>query len=395
MTWILKTCLTAVVVAVGGFTAYTFLLAPPTQGQLSADSQRLTALQNPESPPVSLGEREKVAALGRLEPKGETMDIGAPLNDRLGRLLVQQGQDVEAGDILAYLDSYAERLAERNYAEHQLRDAQARYAAETTYGQANVEEAKSRLKQFEELQPLDIQAQEAKVRQLEADLVVAKQDLERFESLRQRVVSQQDVDHQYLQVRRSQEELTSAKAGLAKLKAAYSTNLLTARAQVATAQASLVRAQTAIQLASLQQNLELAQARLDRTILRAPSRGKVLRLITHPGETTGSRPILKMGNTQQMYAVAEVYETDVGLVRVGQRARVTSAALPEALTGTVEQIGHMIAKNDILNVDPAANTDARVVEVKIQLDQSIMAERLINLQVDVLIYLTENTAGIH
>src|SRR5262249_663024 len=152
----------------------------PTQGQLPADSQRLTALQNPESLPVLLREREKIAALGRLEPQGETIDIGAPLNDRLGRLLVQQGQDVEAGDILAYLDSYAERLAERNYAEHQLRDAQARYAAETAYGQANIEEAKSRLKQLEELQPLDIQAQEAKVRQLEADLVVAKQDLERF-----------------------------------------------------------------------------------------------------------------------------------------------------------------------------------------------------------------------
>jgi len=314
------------------------------------------------------------------------------LNDRLGRLLVQQGQDVEAGDILAYLESYAERLAERNYAESQLHDAEARHAAEIAYGQASIEEAKSRLQQLEELRPLDIQAQEAKVRQLAADLVVAKQDLERFESLRQRVVSQQDVEHQRLQVHRAEEELTSAKAGLAKLKASYSTNLLTARTQVATAQASLVRAQTAIQLASLQQNLELAQARLDRTILRAPSRGKILRLITHPGETTGTRPILKLGNTQQMYAVAEVYETDVALVRVGQRATVTSPALPEALTGSVEQVGHMIAKNDVLNVDPAANTDARVVEVKIRLDHSGMAERLINLQVNVVIHLTDHIA---
>ena len=148
------------------------------------------------------------------------MDIGAPANDRLGRLLVQQGQDVEAGEILAYLDSYAERLAERNYAEHQLHDAEVRYTAVTAYGQANIEEARSRLKQLEELGPLDIQAQEAKVRQLEADLVVAKQDLARFESLRRRVVSQWDVDHQYWQVCRSREEVTSAKAGLAKLKAA-------------------------------------------------------------------------------------------------------------------------------------------------------------------------------
>ena len=392
MTWILRTCLTAVVVAVSGFTAYSLLLAPTTQGQLPADNQRPVAPQSPEGYPAARSGPEKVAALGRLEPQGETIDIGAPLNDRLGRLLVQQGQDVEAGDILAYLESYAERLAERNYAESQLHDAEARHAAEIAYGQASIEEAKSRLKQLEELRPLDLQAQEAKVRQLAADLVVAKQDLERFESLRQRVVSQQDVEHQRLQVHRAEEELTSAKAGLAKLKASYSTNLLTARTQVATAQASLVRAQTAIQLASLQQNLELAQARLDRTILRAPSQGKVLRLITHPGETTGTRPILKLGNTQQMYAVAEVYETDVALVRVGQWATVTSPALPEALTGSVEQVGHMIAKNDVLNVDPAANTDARVVEVKIRLDHSGMAERLINLQVNVVIHLTDHMA---
>src|SRR5262249_13374229 len=151
MTWILRTCLTAAVVAVSGFTAYSLLLAPTTQGQLPADSQRLTALQNPESLPVISRGQEKVAALGRLEPQGETIDIGAPVNDRLGRLLVQQGQDVEAGDILAYLESYAERLAERNYAESQLHDAEARHAAEITYGQASIEEAKTRLKQFEEL----------------------------------------------------------------------------------------------------------------------------------------------------------------------------------------------------------------------------------------------------
>ena len=52
----------------------------------------------------------------------------------------------------------------------------------------------------------------------------------------------------------------------------------------------------------------------------------------------------------------------------------------------------MIAKNDILNVDPTANTDARVVEVKIRLDSSALAARLINLQVYVFIYLTDQEA---
>src|SRR5215468_6316536 len=46
-----------------------------------------------------------------------------------------------------------------------------------------------------------------------------------------------------------------------------------------------------------------------------------------------------------MYTVAEVYETDIGLVHVGQQARVMSPALPQALHGTVELIGKTISKN--------------------------------------------------
>jgi len=64
---------------------------------------------------------------------------------------------------------------------------------------------------------------------------------------------------------------------------------------------------------------------------------------------------------------------------------VTSPALTQALTGTVERVGRIIYKNDVLSVDPAASADARVVEVWIRLDPSEAASRLTNLQVDVLI----------
>jgi len=45
----------------------------------------------------------------------------------------------------------------------------------------------------------------------------------------------------------------------------------------------------------------------------------------------------------------------------------------------------MVFKNDVLNVDPAARADARVVEVWIDLDPLPLAERLTNLTVEVLI----------
>jgi HlyD family secretion protein len=86
-----------------------------------------------------------------------------------------------------------------------------------------------------------------------------------------------------------------------------------------------------------------------------------------------------------MYAIAEVYEADIGRVRVGQQAQVTSPALPRRLVGRVERIGLKVGKKDVLSTDPVADADARVVEVEIRLEESEPAATLTNLRVDVVI----------
>jgi HlyD family secretion protein len=86
-----------------------------------------------------------------------------------------------------------------------------------------------------------------------------------------------------------------------------------------------------------------------------------------------------------MYAIAEVYETDVRRIKVGQRARVSSPALEAPLEGVVERVGMKIGKLDALSTDPAARTDARVVEVEIRLDDSEPVKNLTNLQVEIAI----------
>ena len=84
-----------------------------------------------------------------------------------------------------------------------------------------------------------------------------------------------------------------------------------------------------------------------------------------------------------MYAIAEVYETDISRVREGQQATITSPALPAPLTGRVEKVGLQVGKMDILDADPVAKTDARVVEVKIRLDDAPDSPLLTYLQVKV------------
>ena len=131
--------------------------------------------------------------------------------------------------------------------------------------------------------------------------------------------------------------------------------------------------------------LRYAEAELARSTVRAPFDGQVLEIHARTGERVGVEGILELGRTDEMYAIAEVYETDVRHVKVGQRAKVSSPALEASLEGIVERVGMKIGKLDLLSTDPAARTDARVVEVEIRLDNSEPVKRLTNLQVEVAI----------
>jgi RND family efflux transporter MFP subunit len=130
-------------------------------------------------------------------------------------------------------------------------------------------------------------------------------------------------------------------------------------------------------------DLARAQAELDACSVHAPITGRVLTVHAHPGERIGPDGILDLGNTAEMEVLAEVYETDIAAVRLGQPASVSAAALPEPLEGTVARIGLRVGKLSVFEIDPAADTDARVVEVHIRLDNDTHVASLTNLQVDV------------
>jgi HlyD family secretion protein len=88
-----------------------------------------------------------------------------------------------------------------------------------------------------------------------------------------------------------------------------------------------------------------------------------------------------------MYAIAEVYQSDVNKVHPGQKVRVTSDTIPGALQGTVERVGSQVRRQAVVNTDPSANIDSRVVEVHVVLDDasSQKAAKFTNLQVKVAI----------
>ncbi|NET73710.1 MAG: HlyD family efflux transporter periplasmic adaptor subunit [Sphaerospermopsis sp. SIO1G2] len=115
--------------------------------------------------------------------------------------------------------------------------------------------------------------------------------------------------------------------------------------------------------------LKKAQAELQLSYVKAPTAGEILKVHTKSGEVMSTNGIAEIGQTDQMFVVAEIPEDSIGKIRLGQRATITSdnGAFSGSFTGNITEIGRQIGKKDVLNTDPAADIDARVVEVKIAL----------------------------
>jgi len=297
-----------------------------------------------------------ITGLGRLEPEGGLVRIAAPSSMgtvRVNKLLVQEGSVVKLGQPLAVLDTSDRLLATAIQAEAEVREAQSRLAQVQAGAKTG-----------------DIAAAEANVARISAQLQNAQRDYERYRLLYQNgAISAADLDARRLTLETVSKELDQSNQVLRSVAEVRPTDIRQAEAQVTVAMA----------------NLQRAKAELETAVIRSPMSGRVIAIYADPGEKVGEDGLLELGNTSQMYAIAEIYETDIAKVRVGQTATITSNAFPGTITGTVDHVGLQIRKNDVLNTDPAADTDARVIEVKIKLTDSPKVAGLTNLQVNVAI----------
>jgi HlyD family secretion protein len=126
----------------------------------------------------------QVAALGRVEPAGRVVEVVPADGGRLERLLVAEGDSVEPNQVLAYLDLYDVRLAERIW-------PPANWQRPNPAGCSNclctasVQEAQTRIDQIDNPQAAAIQAQADTINSFQAQLRVAEVDLTRFQQLYQ------------------------------------------------------------------------------------------------------------------------------------------------------------------------------------------------------------------
>ncbi len=305
----------------------------------------------------------RVHALGRLEPRGTVLQISAPSGNegaRIEKLLVEEGQDVSPGDLLAVLDN-----AERREAAVLEADAR-RQAAE-----ARLDQVKAGAKTGE------IAAQAAMVARMDAELELSRKELDRMKELvKKQVVTVENFEQKQLIYDRAVLESQRAKSLLDSLKEVREVDVRLQEREVAAATAALKR----------------AEADFAATHVRSQTAGRVLKVHSYAGEKIGEQGILQLGDVRHMQAVAEVFEGDVHGITLGQPAEIQVSSSGMKLLGQVEQIGLMVARKDVLSNDPVSDTDARVLEVRIGLDPVAIekVERLSNARVEVSITLKDS-----
>jgi HlyD family secretion protein len=310
----------------------------------------------PTSPPVRVLPA-RVSALGRLAPEGEVIALAPGTGDggRVERLYVDVGERLAAGQLVAVLDAYPRR------------EAGVREAA------AKVEVAQAKLAQVQAgPKPEDVSAQESLIGRYQAELRAAERDLGRAALLlKKAAIPPQDYDDQSLKYEQARESLCQGRAQLAALKAIRRVDIKVAQTELKEAEAGLA----------------VSEADLRAAEVRSPISGRVLRVHARPGERVGNAGILDVGKVDVMHAVAEVYEQDVGKVRDGQTAKVRVPTLGALLVGRVVRKDLIVGRKVVFDNDPVADTDARVVEVRIQLapQESSQVAGLSNARVEIVI----------
>ncbi|MFN7900292.1 MAG: efflux RND transporter periplasmic adaptor subunit [Synechococcaceae cyanobacterium] len=354
----------------------------------------LSACQSkaPEPPAASVPRR--VSALGRLEPETRIRKVSVPssLNgDRVQDILVEEGEQVKKGQPLAVLNSKDSLQASLTEAEENV-----------TLARRKLDQVKAGAKQGE------IQAQVFKVQSLERKL--AGEKLAQDQNVNSKRASMQEArteakryDALFSSGGASELERdryrTRAQTSEAELNRAIETRagtLSSLSAEIESEKQKLdqVKEVRPVDVAASESELRKAIASRDKakqelafaTVL-APQDGRILKVVVQPGDKVGDAGILEMADTSRMVVTAEVYQTDIKDIRLGQGASISADGFDGHARANVYQILPQVQRQSIFAGEAGENQDQRVFQVRLRIDPTDLRERSIggasNLQVNV------------
>lgn len=367
----------------------------------------------PESktPVVESPAPQKITALGRIEPRTEIISISAPMlldSDRVMQLLVDEGDSVKAGQIIAILESQ-ERLQDNlQQAQEQVKVAEAKLeqvkagakVGEIDANAANVRKIEAqwlgdRENQRTTIQRLraqlegDIAAQKATIGKLAAEYRNAKAEFDRYEKLYQEgAISASSFDSKRLNLETSNQQLTEAKVTLERIERTGKQQIQEAKTTLvrieSTGQQQIKEARSTLNQVSEVRGVDVktaqtevdsalaavkkAQTELNQAYIRSPITGKVVKVHTRVGEQISDQGIVDLAETDRMEVIAEIYQSDIRKIREGQTATITGSAFTGEVKGKVRLIGLKVDQQDIFSNQPGENFDRKVIAVRIALN---------------------------
>ncbi len=280
---------------------------------------------------------------GRIE--AVEIDISAKIPGRVKEILVNEGDFVKAGQVLARMDT--EQLqAQRRQAEAQLQRAI-----------INVDTAKSFVAQRE----AEKTAAVAVVAQREAQLDAAERKFVRTEQLaKTNTVSQQLLDDDRATEQGAKAAVGAAKAQLAATEAAVSA----AKAQVIDAGAAIDVAKAAV---------ESITADINDSTLRSPRDGRVQYRVAQPGEVlpAGGR-VLNLVDLGDVYMTFFLPTADVGQVPIGAEVRLVLDAAPQYVVPAKVTFVSDVAQFTPKTVETEKERQKLMFRVKAQIPQELL-----------------------
>lgn len=241
--------------------------------------------------------------------KGTIVTVSSRVSARVDELPVQEGDEVQAGQVIAKLDSK----------ELEVQVAQAK--ASLAVAQAKLAGVKAGSR------PQQLAQAGAATEQAAANLENARKMYERTEALYQQgAVSAQQRDT-------AQAELAVAQAQYHAAGESYSLTAEGARSEDIQAAAAQVE-----QAAAALKNAEL---QMEHAVIRAPITGVIAVKSVNIGESVSiGQPIVNIANLKDVWVAANIDETYIGKVHTGQSVDFTIDAYPgQAFTGEVSEVG--------------------------------------------------------
>ncbi|GJL73941.1 MAG: hypothetical protein NMNS02_00470 [Nitrosomonas sp.] len=122
------------------------------------------------------------------------------------------------------------------------------------------------------------------------------------------------------------------------------------------------------EIVNAQSEQRILEADLENTFIYAPISGTIVKILTWPGERIQDNGLLEMADLTELDVVAEIYESDLSYVKIGQKAQINASGFKRAYRAEVRELGFQVKKNDLNDTDPLADLDNRIIEVRLTLE---------------------------